>query len=230
MHIDAILFDKDGTLFDFNHTWGPWAGQVIEELADGDRDRGDALASALGYDLVAKMYFPDSPLIACTNRQAAEYITGVLPHRGVDDIEQYLTVSAQDVPLAPVVPLDGFLTGLKQRGLKLGVMTNDSEAGARAHLMAVGIAGYFDFIAGFDSGYGAKPNPDPLLAFACALGLDPGRVVMVGDSLHDLLAGRAAGMQTVGVLTGPACRDELAPCADVVLPDIGHLTTWLGDP
>ncbi|MFB0940767.1 MAG: HAD family hydrolase, partial [Paracoccaceae bacterium] len=90
------------------------------------------------------MYFPDSPLIACTNRQAAEYITGVLPHRGVDDIEQYLTVSAQDVPLAPVVPLDGFLTGLKQRGLKLGVMTNDSEAGARAHLMAVGIAGYFD--------------------------------------------------------------------------------------
>jgi phosphoglycolate phosphatase len=68
------------------------------------------------------------------------------------------------------------------------------------------------------------------LAFACALGLDPGRVVMVGDSLHDLVAGRAAGMQTVGVLTGLACRDELAPCADVVLPDIGHLTTWLGDP
>ena len=55
-------------------------------------------------------------------------------------------------------------------------------------------------------------------------------MVMVGDSLHDLVAGRAAGMQTVGVLTGPACRDELAPCADVVLPDIGHLTTWLGDP
>jgi phosphoglycolate phosphatase len=53
--------------------------------------------------------------------------------------------------------------------------------------------------------------------------------VMVGDSLHDLVAGRAAGMQTVGVLTGPACRAELAPCADAVLPDIGHLTEWLGN-
>jgi phosphoglycolate phosphatase len=229
MRVDALLFDKDGTLFDFHHTWGPWVGQVIEELAEGDRDRGAALASALGYDLATKKYFPNSPLIACTNRQAAEFITGVLPHRNLGEIEHYLTASAQDVPLAPVVPLDAFLTGLKHRGLKLGVMTNDSEVGARAHLTAAGIVGCFDFIAGFDSGYGAKPDPDPLLAFARALGLDPSRVVMVGDSLHDLVAGRAAGMQTVGVLTGPACRAELAPCADAVLPDIGHLTEWLGN-
>ena len=153
----------------------------------------------------------------------------MLPHRDVGEMEHYLTASAQDVPLAPVVPLDAFLTGLKHRGLKLGVMTNDSEVGARAHLTAAGIVGCFDFIAGFDSGYGAKPDPDPLLAFARALGLDPSRVVMVGDSLHDLVAGRAAGMQTVGVLTGPACRAELAPCADAVLPDIGHLSVWLGN-
>ena len=40
MRVDALLFDKDGTLFDFHHTWGPWVGQVIEELGEGDRDRG----------------------------------------------------------------------------------------------------------------------------------------------------------------------------------------------
>ena len=49
---------------------------------------------------------------------------------------------------------------------------------------------------------------------------------MVGDSTHDLIAGRAAGMQTVGVLTGMA-EAELAPLADAVLPDIGHLPDWL---
>ena len=67
------------------------------------------------------------------------------------------------------------------------------------------------------------------LAFAHSLGLDPARVAMVGDSLHDLAAGRAAGMRTVGVLTGVAGAAELAALADVILPDIGGLPGWLAD-
>jgi phosphoglycolate phosphatase len=50
---------------------------------------------------------------------------------------------------------------------------------------------------------------------------------MVGDSLHDLHAGRAAGMRVAAVLTGLATAAELAPHADVVLRDIGHLPGWL---
>ena len=53
---------------------------------------------------------------------------------------------------------------------------------------------------------------------------------MIGDSVHDLDSGRAAGMRTVGVLTGLASRDDLAPHADVVLPDIGALPGWLAMP
>jgi phosphoglycolate phosphatase len=49
----------------------------------------------------------------------------------------------------------------------------------------------------------------------------------VGDSRHDLVAGRAAGMRCVGVLTGLADRADLSPLADAVLPDIGHLPGWL---
>ena len=59
---------------------------------------------------------------------------------------------------------------------------------------------------GFDSGFGAKPALGPLLAFATAMGLLPDQVVMVGDSPHDLIAGRAARMHTIGVLTGLASR------------------------
>ncbi|MGR3462852.1 MAG: HAD family hydrolase, partial [Roseovarius sp.] len=50
---------------------------------------------------------------------------------------------------------------------------------------------------------------------------------MVGDSTHDLIAGRAAGMACVGVLPGTATQADLAPFADAVLPDIGHLPGWL---
>ena len=66
------------------------------------------------------------------------------------------------------------------------------------------------------------------LAFAEDQRLEPARCVMVGDSCHDLEAGRRAGMATVAVLTGVAERAELAPLADVVLADISHLPAWLG--
>ena len=114
------------------------------------------------------------------------------------------------------------------RGLHLGVATNDSEHAARAHLRTAGIHDRFAFIAGADSGHGGKPDPGMCLAFAAAVGIAPGQVLMVGDSLHDLHAGRAAGMRTLGVLTGMANAAELAPHADLVLPDIGALSGVLG--
>jgi len=121
-----------------------------------------------------------------------------------------------------------FLDQLKRAGLKLGVATNDAEAPARAHLDTAGVTEKLDFIAGFDSGFGGKPAPGQLLGFCDAVDLAPEVCVMVGDSTHDLRAGRAAGMATVAVLTGVACQAELAPDADVVLGSIAELAAWLG--
>lgn len=227
MRADAICFDKDGTLFDFAKTWNVWAGQVIADLADGDTDLHEGIARACGYDIATESILDHSPIIAATNRQVAESMASAIPGCKVEDIERHLTLTAASAPLAPAVPLLPFLTGLTGRGIALGVMTNDTEYGARAHLKSAGVLDRFDFVAGFDSGYGAKPSPDPLLAFCSSVSAEPARSVMVGDSSHDLRAGRAAGMQTVGVLTGLAVEADLGPYADVVLPDIGHLTTWL---
>ena len=110
----------------------------------------------------------------------------------------------------------------------LGVATNDAEAPALSHLDAAGVRARFDFVAGSDSGYGAKPGPGQLLAFCDRVGVAPAQALMVGDSTHDLKAGRAAGMRTAAVLTGMALADDLAPFADVVLPHIGHVPDWLG--
>lgn len=227
MRADGILFDKDGTLFDFSATWDVWTGGVIRHFSEGDKARAEAIARAVGYDLDAQVLMPQSPVIAGTNRQAAEAVASAVPSQDVRQIETFLMRAGADVPLVQAVPLAPYLEALSAVGLALGVMTNDTEYGARSHLKSAGVEGHFDFIAGFDSGFGAKPAPGPLLAFAEALELDPKRVVMVGDSTHDLIAGRAAGMQTAAVLTGLAETAELAPFADVVLPDIGHLPDWL---
>ena len=224
--IEAVLFDKDGTLFDFAETWNAFAARLILRLADGDDLRRHGLARALMFDLATGSFLPGSPVIAGTNREVAELIAPILPERGIEELESLIIAEAAEAPLSEAVALVPYLAGLAARGLSLGVMTNDSESVARAHLRAAGIEGMFDFVAGADSGHGAKPSPGPLLAFATAMGHAPDQVVMVGDSLHDLAAGRAAGMWTAGVLTGMADADTLAPM-DVVLPDIGHLPDWL---
>jgi phosphoglycolate phosphatase len=95
------------------------------------------------------------------------------------------------------------------------------------HLDKAGVLDHFDFVAGFDSGFGGKPQSGQLLGFAKAVGIDPKRIAMIGDSTHDLIAGRAAGMQTVAVLTGLADHAVLAPLADAVFPDIGSLPDWV---
>lgn len=228
LRADAVLFDKDGTLFEFGATWDAWGKTTLYALSGGDAALLRALAAVTCYDLEFETFLPESPLIAGTNREAAECFALALPGRTADEVEAYLLGTADEAPLVETVPLRPFVAQLGALGLSLGVMTNDAESAARIHLRKAGIEQAFAFIAGFDSGHGAKPDPEPLLAFATATGIVPARIVMVGDSPHDLIAGRAAGMQTVAVLTGPIPKDRLAPHADAVLPDIGHLPGWLG--
>lgn len=230
MKFKGILFDKDGTLFDFQKTWNSWSAEMIEHFSAGDPGQRRAIAETVGYDLARQEFYPDSIVIAGTNRQVAECVTKVVPRYSVEEVEEFLMQSSLTAQVSEATPLIPFLQRLKQNGLKLGVMTNDTEAGARAHLASVGALELLDFVAGFDSGFGAKPAPGPLLAFVKAMGLSQDQAVMVGDSTHDLIAGRAAGMHTIGVLTGLAQGSELAPYADSILPDISHIPDYFGLP
>lgn len=225
--IYGVLFDKDGTLFDFEATWNVWAAMMLTDLAEGDSGRAAALGARMGYDFAARRFEPDSVVIAGTPDDIVRLLLPGVPELTPAGLTERLNETAARAPQAEAVPLGPLLTRLRAMGLKLGVATNDAEAPARAHLAGVGHEHSFDFIAGYDSGFGGKPAPGMCLGFAGAMGLAAETVLMVGDSTHDLIAGRAAGMRTVAVLTGMASTAELAPLATVVLPDIGHLPGWI---
>jgi phosphoglycolate phosphatase len=224
--IKGLVFDKDGTLFDFRRSWGGWADGFLRQIADNG-DHARVLGQSIGFNLDTGSFQADSPVIAATAADIALALSTHLPGQSLASITSHINAAAAMTVMVEAVPLQPLLSTFRARGLKIGLATNDTEIPARAHLAAHGITGYFDFIAGYDSGHGPKPGPGMCLAFAHSVGLDPANCAMVGDSLHDLEAGRAAGMVCIGVLTGIAEAETLAPHCAVVLPDIGAIPAWL---
>ncbi len=224
--IDGIIFDKDGTLFDFRLSWGRWTGDLLRSLA-ADASHADMLGQVIGYNISTGEFAPESLVIAATPGEIAQTMLPHLPGQSLIGLIDRMNILSAATEMSPAVELAPLMALLRARGLKIGLATNDTEAPARAHLASAGVLQDFDFVSGCDSGYGGKPAPGQLLAFAAAFGLDPARVAMVGDSRHDLIAGRAAGMYSVAVLTGVAEAAELAPHADVVLQSIDALPAWI---
>ncbi|WP_210526998.1 HAD family hydrolase [Rubellimicrobium arenae] len=225
--IRGVVFDKDGTLFDFQATWGAWSRGMIEAESRGDPDLAARIAEVLGYDLGTGLFRPESIVIASTTETVAEHLLPLLPWTRKEELMARMNARAAGAPQVEVPRLRAVLEHLAELDIALGVATNDTEAPARTHLREAGVEAMFGFIAGFDSGWGGKPGAGQLLAFAAAVGLDPAECAMVGDSLHDLSAARTAGMRGVGVLTGVAGRATLAPAADVVLGSIAELPDWV---
>ncbi len=219
----AIIFDKDGTLFGFTQTWAPWCVDLMRDLGRDDV-HARALSDAVGFDLDTGTYAPDSPVIAGTPDQSADLMLPLLPDWHRADLIAHMI----ERPVTPVPATDLLvvLEALKTRNIPMAIMTNDSAAAADEQLAALDLAHYFDAIVGYDSGHGMKPDAAPLLACARLMNVPAQLCMMVGDSPHDINAGRAAGMRTLGVLTGVANAAALS-AADAVIADIGLLPDWL---
>lgn len=233
MPIRGLLFDKDGTLLDFYATWTPANERAALAAARGNSELAARLLARGGWDAGAKRLRSGSPLAAGTSDDIALVFSELLP--GVDQKWLAGVVAKEFVSAgldAQIVPgTAGMLTKLQGRGLALGIATNDSEGGIhRSFGKHPDILAHFKFLAGSDSGHGAKPGPGMLNAFCRAEGLLPHEVAVIGDSTHDLEMGRAGGAgMNIGVLTGTSTEAELAVLADQVLASIVELPgqDWL---
>lgn len=225
--ISAILFDKDGTLFDYHKTWANWSRDFLIALSDSDMRLARRLALAVDFDLDSVAFRPDSVLVGENPHDIARALLPVLPGASIAGIVTRISMLSADVARAEATPLIPLMLELSSRGLKLGVVTNDTEVLARSHLRTSGVHDLFDYVLGCDSGFSPKPSPDMLLAFSEMTGITPEDIAMVGDSAQDMSAARDAGMVSVAVLTGVEQHSQLAQMADLVLPSIAGLPRWL---
>lgn len=228
MKYRGIVFDKDGTLLDFNRTWLPVYRYAAREFADGDADLEDLLLTQHGFEPGLERFIGGSLLAAGNNRQiAAAWADQINKPDQVEPISSRLHeifLRQGSLHATPVKHLADTLRQLKQSGKKLGVATADSQQGIIDTLKSLDVLHEFDFLAGYDSGHGVKPEPGMVVSFCAQLELDAEAVVVVGDNRHDIEMGRNANAGLcIGVLTGTSTRDELESIADFVVDDISAL-------
>jgi phosphoglycolate phosphatase-like HAD superfamily hydrolase len=228
--VELVVFDKDGTLIDFQAMWGAWVRTLAEDLtlSTGFEVTG-LLFDLLGVDRTTGLVHSHGLLAATPMARIREVVVEAVVALGLGDSAAEAAVAAawrapDPVELAhPLTDLARLFDALEARGTTITIATSDNRDPTERTLAALGVA---DRIAGLvcaDDGLQVKPAPDGVLHLCALSGIAPDRTAVVGDSPVDLAMGRAAGVRRViGVLTGVGDRASLAS-ADVVLESIADL-------
>jgi phosphoglycolate phosphatase len=147
--------------------------------------------------------------------------------RGVELDDAALSARVRDFvryyaerPLDRTVPYAGVpetLRRLAGMGVRLGVCTNKYEASARDILHRLGLMPPIEDAAGADSFDVRKPHPGHILKLLARMGADPASALMVGDSIHDVEAARAAGLPVIAVSWGYTLTPARDLGADAVI-------------
>ncbi|MEZ2129406.1 MULTISPECIES: HAD family hydrolase [unclassified Sinorhizobium] len=230
--IAGILFDKDGTLLDYDASWLPVNRELARIAAGGDCALADGLLLACGMNPETGYIVPDSLLAAGNTRQISEGLVAAGSRMDVDELTSRLDTLFADAAQfsVPVTDLASYFQRLHAKGYKLGVASSDNERSIRQTAERFGFAEYVDYIAGYDSGLGTKPDPGMVFGFCAATGLTPSQVAVVGDNNHDLHMGRNAGAGLkIAVLTGTGSRESLAGASDYCLNSITELEGVLSE-
>ena len=230
-NIQTIIFDKDGTLIDFDAMWGDWITELARHLeAASYISIAPQLFQAIGFDPATGEVAPTGPLAIATMGEIRALADEVLRAAGLSPASAAAALQAgwyipDPVALAkPLADLPALFGTLRARGLHIAVATTDDRAPTLATLAALGVAPLVAALACGDDGRPIKPAPDAILALCRELGLVPAQVAMVGDTAADLRMGRAAGVGlNIGVLSGVGTAKLLAPLADVLLPSVAEL-------
>lgn len=231
--VDAILFDKDGTLLDFIYTWGKWSERLlascasafgwndaktgeIERLigirrgADGgieDYDRNGPLAMGTVDDLLTIAAIEGYRSVGCSWAAAA-----LVAMNAKAEADAVLEEERAAKLLPHVLP---FLESCREAGLKLAVVTADETAAAERHLEWLGIRSLFDACIGTDAVANGKPFPDMALLACSLLGVEPSRTAVIGDTNGDMLmAGAAGAAVSIGIVPSGRDTSSQLPAAD----------------
>jgi phosphoglycolate phosphatase-like HAD superfamily hydrolase len=227
----AIIFDKDGTLIDFDAMWGCWTLQLADRLQTFiGLDIRQALCECYGYDPARHKILPDGRLTCTPMWRLRELMVEVVRSSGIPATEASCAVAkAWHVPdpvtLAnPFTDLQKLFLNIHKHGIKTAIATADDREPTHAMLEAFGLQDLITTMICADDGIPAKPAPDMVTTICQRMNIDPYHVVVIGDTVADLQMARSAGAgYVIGVLSGVGSLANLTPLADILIDTIDSL-------
>jgi phosphoglycolate phosphatase len=183
----GVIFDLDGTLVDSAADVAAILNKVLAEHQQALFSISE-VKIMMGHGIRATI---EKALKA----RGRHFDAGVL-----DRLELEFARLYEKTPLTGTTPYPHavkVLSALREHGVAVGVCTNKSEAAARLVLAGTGLGDHVAALIAGDSGYGMKPNPEPLQACAKKLGIPLGNIVYVGDHAVDVATARAAAVPVI---------------------------------
>jgi phosphoglycolate phosphatase len=207
--VEAVLFDKDGTIADSHHFLLKLAQQRIGWICQQLPDLQASLERAFGVQ--AHQISPTGLMAVGTRREteiaAAAFITATglewnqsltIARQAFENADRQMGRKADFTPL-----FDGcaeLLKHLHQIGLKLGILSADTTVNVQDFVQRYDLAPYLDLQQGTDEGV-SKPDPQLFWQACHALNVSPAKTLMVGDSSADVQMAQAAGAIGCAVAT-----------------------------
>lgn len=233
MNAQAIIFDKDGTLLDFDAFWICVTEKALEDVFRAlavDDSHLPEIMEALGVrNGTTDM---DGALCKGTYEEIGYIVYDILSRYGCPatrDVVAAMVVnsynqSADAGQILPTCPqLKEVLTSLKAQGKILALVTTDNPVITEKSLKCLEIYPLFDKIYTDDGNTPTKPDPYCAHALCELFGLDRKTVVMVGDTLTDMRFARNAGIAAVGLARTEKAKTMLLTMADAVIDDMTRL-------
>ena len=230
----AIIFDKDGTLMDFDAFWVAVSKRaILDVLKNFNAEEGlvDEILFSIGVsaDGVTDM---DGVLCKGTYEEIGRVVYGVLKKHGVNICAESITKSVvkaynensdKGEVRATDPELKGTLIRLKNQGVKLAVATTDNEYITRLCLEKLGIKDLFDRVYCDDGVNPNKPNPYYALKFLSEENIDKSCAVMVGDTVTDVKFSQNAGIKVIGVAKNLKNKERLSAYTNTVVDKISDI-------
>ncbi|HHH37591.1 MAG TPA: phosphoglycolate phosphatase, partial [Epsilonproteobacteria bacterium] len=189
---EAILFDLDGTLIDSVPDLAAAVNGMLKRLGrEGFSEDVIRYWVGNGAQMLVKRALSGS-------READETLESA---HFTQALEIFLEIYGEHLAESTVA-YEGVYDTLKQlqeAGYRSAIVTNKPYHFVEPLLKYLELEAFFEFWLGGDSLERKKPDPLPIQAACARLGLPADRCVMVGDSSNDILAAKAAGMQSIGV-------------------------------
>ena len=211
----AAIFDLDGTLVTFELDIREWREALLGVMGRLGFDR-DGLDSNT----------PTQEMLDFAESQVAADATARFDELRREAFSILDSLELKGATLSRVFPgAREALQELKSKGMRLGVLTNSGKAAAFKTLTDSGLLGFFEFVLTRDDTETMKPRPEGLLKAVGMLGLEPGEVCYVGDSVYDIKAAKQAGVRAVSVATGSYGVERLmSEGADSVIAALSELS------